>query len=514
MPMPTPPHALSRRLHALLVMTMAVATTWLPVQAAEAGAAPRPNIILLMGDDHGWEETGYNGHPHLKTPALDAMAASGLRMDRFYSGHPSCSPTRGSVLTGRHPNRYGTFWPGCSLRPEEVTIAQLLRKAGYATAHFGKWHVGPVKAGSPTNPGAMGFDEWLSHDNFFELNPQLSRNGGPPKRHEGEGSEIIVGETIRFIDKAVKSGKPFLTVVWFGSPHEPYSGLKEDLALYDDLPEEYAERMVRLTSNETGKPVRRSLREVLRERFAEITAMDRAIGKLRGHLRDNGLRENTLVWYCGDNGIPPSGLAESRFRALKGSVYEGGTRVPGVIEWPARIPKPRTTAVNAVTSDMLPTLCTLAGVTPPDRPLDGIDLGPVFDGTMTSRPKPICFWDFRGARRPGQKRQPYIDPELQKGTTPLVKLMGGIPTRNFVNNRYTDIREEDFGGPRVILDNQHKLVVDGKKDSGIELFDLRTDPGETNNIMDASPDRAKELETRLRQWQESVLRSLLGKDYR
>ena len=496
-----------------MLAAMTVATS-LASQAAEAAGPPPPNIILLMGDDHGWEETGYNGHPHLKTPALDAMAASGLRMDRFYSGHPSCSPTRGSVLTGRHPNRYGTFWPGCSLRPEEVTIAQLLRKAGYATAHFGKWHVGPVKAGSPTNPGAMGFDEWLSHDNFFELNPQLSRNGGPPKRHEGEGSEIIIDETIRFIDKAVKNGKPFLTVVWFGSPHEPYSGLKEDLALYDDLPEEYAERMVRLTSNETGKPVRRPLREVLRERFAEITAMDRAIGTLRNHLKDHGLRENTLVWYCGDNGIPPSGLAESRFRALKGKVYEGGTRVPGVIEWPVRILKPRTTTVNAVTSDMLPTLCGLAGVTPPDRALDGIDLGPVFDGTMTSRPKPICFWDFRGARRPGGKPQPYIDPELQKGTTPLVKLMGGIPTRNFVNTRYTEIRDEDFGGPRVILDNRFKLVVDGEKGSGTELFDLKTDPGETNNIMDANPDRAKELETRLRRWQESVLRSLLGKDYR
>ncbi|NNJ86542.1 MAG: sulfatase-like hydrolase/transferase, partial [Akkermansiaceae bacterium] len=97
-------------------------------------AAPdsRPNIILLMGDDHGWEEVAYNGHPQLKTPVLDQMAATGLRMDRFYSAHPSCSPTRGSVITGRHPNRYGTFYPGCSLRPEEISIAQLLRGAGYA----------------------------------------------------------------------------------------------------------------------------------------------------------------------------------------------------------------------------------------------------------------------------------------------------------------------------------------------------------------------------------------------
>jgi len=496
---------MTHRFPALLALLLA---TTAPAPAA------RPNIILLMGDDHGWEETGYNGHPHLKTPALDAMAASGLRMDRFYSAHPSCSPTRGSVMTGRHPNRYGTFHPGCSLRPEEVTVAQLLRKAGYATAHFGKWHLGPVKAGSPTNPGAMGFDEWLSHDNFFELDPQLSRNGGPPERHQGEGSEIIIDETIRFIGRAAKSGKPFFTVVWFGSPHEPYSGLEKDLALYDDLPDEYSTETVKLTSNETGKPVKRPLRDVLRERYAEITAMDRAIGKLRSHLEKRGLRQNTLLWYCGDNGIPPSGLAESRFRARKGSVYEGGTRVPGIIEWPARITKPRSTKVNAVTSDMLPTLCALAGATPPDRPLDGIDLVPLLDGTMTTRPKPICFWSFGGARRKGQSPQPWIDPELQKGTTPLVKLMGGIPTRNFVNNRYTEIREEDFGGPRVILDNRHKLVIDGEKNSGVELFDLHDDPGETKNLAKSKPELAKDLQSRLRKWQESTLNSLLGKDYR
>ena len=147
-----------------------------------------PNIILMMGDDHGWEETGYHRHPHVKTPTLDEMAAQGLRLERFHSAHPSCSPTRASFLTGRHPNRMGTFAPGWSFRPEEITVAHVLSKAGFQCAHFGKWHVGTVKAGSPTNPGAMGFHEWLSHDNFFELNPSLSRNGGPPQVFEGETS--------------------------------------------------------------------------------------------------------------------------------------------------------------------------------------------------------------------------------------------------------------------------------------------------------------------------------------
>ena len=244
-------------------------------------AFAQPNIILMMGDDHGWEETGYHGHPHVKTPVLDEMAAQGLRLERFHSAHPSCSPTRASFLTGRHPNRMGTFAPGWSFRPEEVTVAHVLSKAGFQCAHFGKWHVGTVKAGSPTNPGAMGFHEWLSHDNFFELNPSLSRNGGPPQVFEGESSEILVREAMQFIDRVKKDAKPFFTVIWFGSPHEPYSGLPQDLALYDDLPAKYAKNKVRLTSNETGAPVTRPQGEVLRERYAEITAMDRAIGQLR-----------------------------------------------------------------------------------------------------------------------------------------------------------------------------------------------------------------------------------------
>src|SRR5687768_3166700 len=184
------------------------------VGTAVLRAADRPNIILLMGDDHGWDETGYNGHPYLKTPVLDQMAAQGMRLERFYSASPVCSPTRGSVITGRHPNRYGAFGPGWSLRPEEISVAQMLRKAGYACGHFGKWHLGPVKAGSPTNPGAMGFEEWLSHDNFFELSPHLSRNGGPPEQFKGESSQIVIAEAIRFIDRAKQNGRPFFVVVW------------------------------------------------------------------------------------------------------------------------------------------------------------------------------------------------------------------------------------------------------------------------------------------------------------
>jgi arylsulfatase A-like enzyme len=481
-------------------------------------AASLPNIVLMMGDDHGWEETGYHGHPHVKTPVLDEMAASGLRMDCFYAGHPSCSPTRASFLTGRHPNRMGTFAPGWSFRPEEITIAHLLRNAGYQCGHFGKWHVGTVKAGSPLNPGAMGFHEWVSHDNFFELNPSLSRNGGSPEVIKGESSEIVVNEAIRFIDKAKRQGKPFLAVVWFGSPHEPYSGLPADLALYDDLPVKYAKKKVKLTSNETGAPVTRPQGEVLRERYAEITAMDRAIGMMRKHLADQGLRNNTLLFYCGDNGTSPDGALYMPHRGFKGQVYEGGVLVPGLIEWPARIPKPRTTDVRATTSDLLPTLAALTGQSLPERPIDGIDLTSLIDGKMITRPKPLYFWEYNTANltKAQPKPEPYVDPEQQKGTTPLAKHVAGKATRDFTNFRQPPITDADYLGPRAIIDGHHKLVIHESKkaEPTLELFDLAVDPAETNDLFEKEPAVAKALQSELRAWQDSILKSLTGADYR
>ena len=475
-----------------------------------------PSFVLLMGDDHGWDEVGYNGHPHIKTPVLDEMATQGLRLDRFYSGHPSCSPTRGSFITGRHPNRYGTFSPNWSIRPEEISIAHILSKAGYATAHYGKWHLGPVKHDSPTSPGAMGFDEWLSHDNFFEMNPTLSRNGETPQRFEGEGSQIIIDEAIQFIQRAKQKNQPFFVVVWYGSPHEPYSGLPEDLALYDDLPSDYAEQTVGLTSNETGKKVQRSLRDVLQERYAEITAMDRSIGVLRDYLKKEGLRDNTLVWYCGDNGTPSSAARTGMtLRGQKGTMYEGGIRVPGVIEWPSHIQQARVTQFNSVTSDILPTLCDLAGQPVPNRPLDGISLTPAINGTVQSRPSPMFFWSFETRKVFSEESQPYIDPLLQQGTTPLAKMMDGKYTRTFRNFQYPAISKDHFGGARVMMDKQYKLVMDAQSSdqSGIELFDLTNDPAESHNLLTAKPDIAASMQNQLHDWQQSVLESLTGKDY-
>ncbi|MBI3280420.1 MAG: sulfatase-like hydrolase/transferase, partial [Acidobacteria bacterium] len=207
-----PRNDLSRR---RLLLGLATSAASLRTAAGAAGSE-RPNIILCMADDQGWGDVGYRGHPVLKTPVLDQMASSGLRFERFYAAAPDCSPTRGSVLTGRHPNRYGCFSWGHTIRPREVTIAEALRTAGYATGHFGKWHVGTVRADGPVAPSNSGFDEWLSSPNFFENDPLMSRKGKAIQTR-GEGSQVVVDAALDFIRSASARKQPFLAVVWFGS---------------------------------------------------------------------------------------------------------------------------------------------------------------------------------------------------------------------------------------------------------------------------------------------------------
>ncbi len=309
-------------------------------------AAPtKPNIVLVMADDQGWGDTGYNGHPELKTPNLDQLAASGLRFDRFYTAHFNCSPTRASVMTGRHPHRMGTFGPGSPIRPQEITVAKVLQSAGYATGHFGKWHLNgkngdkntkaipgrAVLASDPLSPGKMGFDEWVSADNFFDLDPVLGRNGVPEKFH-GDGSDVVTDEALKFIRKQAAAGKPFLTVVWFGNPHTPHEALPADKAIYSALAEKD------------------------QNYYGEITGIDRNVGKLRTALRELKVADNTLLWYCSDNGGAAGPKSTGDLRGSKGTLWEGGLRVPGLVEWPARIPQPFVSQMPCCTSDIYPTV--------------------------------------------------------------------------------------------------------------------------------------------------------------
>jgi arylsulfatase A-like enzyme len=450
----------------------------------------QPNIILCMADDQGWFEAGYQGHPYVKTPVMDEMARKGIRFNAFYAGAPVCTPTRASVMTGRHSNRSGAFNWNYSFRPEEITIARLVREAGYSTGHFGKWHLGPVKKGSPVNPGAMGFDYWLSHDNFFGYNPPLSENGTDPQEFRGESSEILVRNAIAWIRNCLKKKKPFFAVIWFGSPHGPYAASDVDYGPYSKL------------RWSTKNPM-------IPHRYGEITAMDRAMGELRQFLREREIAGNTLLWYCSDNGIPGEvALEEEPLRGHKSLLYENGIRVPALIEWPDIFPEPAVIDIPCVTSDILPTLCDYLCIGLPDRPLDGISLRPVLEGELSERPEPICFWyhDFR--KEEDYNLEWYMDKELLLGNVPTSKVVG-IQFHNFVD---VSPLTKDYPGIAAIRDNRYKLV---EPSPGVfELYDIQADPGEQNDLAAGRPEITEKLMDQLRTWQSDVERSLSGADYK
>lgn len=423
------------------------------VGADPAAETARPNIILCMTDDQGWGDVSYNGLKKIQTPNLDAMAAAGLRFNRFYA-QQSCSPTRASVLTGRHPNRIGVFWPGMPLRKQEVTIAQLLKQAGYATGHFGKWHLngvaGPGKVipdSDPLSPRNVGFEESFSVSNYYETNWVFGRNGVPEKT-TGDGSEVTVSEALKFIGASAEKKKPFFTVVWFGSPHAPHQPLPAD----------------RAAAGGSGY-------------YGEMIGVDRSVGALRAGLRRLGLAENTMLWFSSDNGgwldpkNPDAHGTNLDLRGRKGDMWEGGIRVPGIIEWPARI-KPAVTEIPAGVVDIFPTLVDLLKIKPEQpRPLDGISLLPLLDGQMKSRPQPIGFWQFAGN---------------QKNFTP-------------------------DSGPSAWNDNQYKLVK--TKADQWELYDIVADRAEKNDLAATHPEVLDRMKAGMEKWHLSVIDSYNGKDY-
>ena len=431
-----------------------------------------------MADDMGWAQTGYYNHPVLETPNLDAMAESGLRMDRFYSGAPQCSTTRATVLTGRTNDRTGVFTVGSSINKQEKTLSAAFRNAGYATAHFGKWHLNavespdddPMPLSDPHNPGELGFDYWLSDTNQFNLDPLLSRNG-TPERIEGESSEVLVDEALRFIEQAHKQDKPAFVMIWYASPHRPFEATDEDMKAFGDLS------------------------EASRAHHGEIIAMDRSIGTLRQGLRDMGIAGNTLVWFCSDNGgLPTFTVTNSagkelpgvnpdstgHLRGFKSSFYEGGIRAPGIIEWPGHV-KPRISNFPASTLDMFPTLIEVAGLDPGDINAvhDGISLVPVFASEPARRSQPMGF-----------------------------RVLGQY---GWLDNDYKFIYYRDY----------EKALVDGEWDSEVfasltqeyELYNVVEDPSEQNNLMALEPEIAARMKAELDAWNASVDRSVEGADY-
>lgn len=473
----------------VILLTAVLLMTTRTRAPSQQPAPTRPNIVLVMADDQGWGDIGYNGHPVLKTPNLDEAAAAGVRFDRFYASAPVCSPTRCSVLTGRHPNRFGCFNWGNTLRPQEITIAEALRTVGYATGHFGKWHVGPVQNGSPMNPGASGFDAWFSAPNFYENDPILSREGRAVLTR-GESSMVTVDAALEFIRDRAGAGQPFLALVWFGSPHAPHQAVAEDRALYPGQSER------------------------LQHFYGEITGMDRAFGKLRSGLRELGIADHTVLWYTSDNGALPE-VGVTGGRGVKGDIYEGGLRVPALLEWPARLPAPRTTNFPAVSSDIYPTLLEIAGVSLPDQPaLDGVSLIPLLEGRMAARSKPIGFWEYPapGVRTPAAEWMRDLHAAQQRGNTLGDLSLLRLDEVEVVKRYPTGI----YPGHSAWLDWPWKLHRIHRDDGDVryELYNLGRDPLEREDLARREPARVGEGRRKLEAWLAEVVGSLNGGDYR
>ncbi len=407
----------------------------------------RPNIILVMADDMGWGQTGYYNHPILKTPNLDEMASAGLRLDRFYAGAPVCSPTRASVMTGRTNDRTGVESHGYALRRQEKTLPQALRKAGYVTGHFGKWHLNghrgpgaPIFASDDHNPGEFGFDQWVSTSNFFDRNPILSR-AGKFEEFKGDSSEIAIDEALKFVRRQSKAAQPFFAVVWYGSPHSPWVSDNNDTGDFKELKPDH------------------------QNHYGELVAMDRSIGTLRRELRQLKIEDNTIVWFCSDNG----GLAQfgpetvGGLRGFKGTVFEGGLRVPAIIEWPAKI-QPRVSKYPACTTDMFATLSDIVGLDSSARllPQDGTSLVPLFTEEITLRDSPLGF-------------------------------------------RYQ--------GKIALVDNDWKILSEKLDKGKFELYNLANDPNETTDLSKSEPQQFARMKQLIVDWNESVSNSFAGLDY-
>ena len=461
-------------------------------------AAQRPNIILMMCDDLGWGDVGFNGGKIIQTPHLDEMAKAGLRFERFYAAAPVCSPTRGSCITGRHPYRYGVFFANVGhMRAKELTLPELLKEHGYTTGHFGKWHLGTLtktgkdaNRGGPKNvkhfspPWENGFDRCFSTESKVPTWDPLLRPDGATRRTwwdptsdattatpygtaywsnarqvtellRGDDSKIIMDRAIPFLREAASNSKPFFTIVWFHAPHLP-------VVAGPDYTKRYSKH-----------------NKYAQHYYGCITAMDEQVGRLRRELRELKVAENTLVFFCSDNGPEGNDKAPGSSGGLRGrkrSLFEGGVRVPGLAEWPAKIKPLRTTNVPACTSDYLPTILDLIEAEPiGDRPMDGISLLSLFDGKMKQRGKPICFESggqlaltddrYKIVYQPSRKERP-------------------------VSDRLPELNPSDF-----------------------QLYDIPADHAEANDLAMEHPQAVEELVLALQEWRNSCRASWRGEDY-
>jgi|YelNatPaOPRAMG01_1025707.scaffolds.fasta_scaffold01069_4 arylsulfatase A-like enzyme len=446
--------------------------TFLTVAPAAAASAPaqrgrKPNILIILMDDLGCRDLGVYGAADLKTPNIDRIARAGAVFENWYSNAPVCAPARAALMTGRYPIRAGMPSNGLDLPAREKLIPELLKPAGYATACIGKWHLGMTPE---TAPNARGFDyfygfhsgcvDYYSHRYYWGEPRRVNYHDLWRNREEifEDGqylTERIAQETCQFIE--AHRAQPFFVYTAFNAVHYPMHA-----------PRKYVERFPNLD------PERRMY-------AAMLAAADDGVGEILRTLDRIGQRENTLIFVLGDNGAttearaglnqkPASAGRNGVFRGYKFSLFDGGMHVPGIMSWPAVIPKEQIIRELVMTVDVLPTVCHVAGVpVPADRTIDGRNVLAVAASRAAS-PHGEIFW--------ANGKQLAV----RRGKWKLV--INGIPY---------DGTEEG----RKPLTGEDALF----------LSDLETDPGERTNLRRKHPELVDELSTAAHKWREEVERN-------
>ncbi len=403
-----------------------------------------PNILLVMTDDQGWGDIRAHGNPLIETPTLDLLAGQGARFDRFLVS-PVCAPTRASLLTGRYHLRTGTAWVTGGLeamRASEVTIAEVLKEAGYATGCFGKWHNG---AQYPRHPNGQGFDTFVGFcgghwNNYFDT--ILERNG-EEFRTEGYITDALTNEAIQFIEE--HQHEPFFCYIPYNTPHSP-----------DQVPDQFFQ-----------KYKDRGSEDKLASVYGMVENIDQNLDRLLQTLEQLNLAENTIVLFLTDNGAN-SNRYDGFMRGQKGSVHEGGVRVPLFIRWPGKIAPGTTVSQLSAHIDLMPTILELTGVRTPEsvsRKFDGVSLVPLLDGYEPEWPDRMIFTH--------QYRRP----------TGLSPAPGSVRSQ-----RYRYVRE---GGTA-------------------QLYDMVSDPTESRNLAEELPSITEEFATAYDRWFDDVSSTGIG----
>ena len=475
----------------------------------------RPNVVTLLVDDLGYRDIGCYGGP-VKTPVLDKLAAGGVRFTDFHSGAPSCSPSRATFLTGRHHYRAGVYsviterLHKMHLLKSETTIAEVLKENGYATAHFGKWHLGmPVQNRKNPTPADHGFDYWFGLVNGpgpSHKNPtQFLRNGKRVGQMKGYSCQIVVDEALTWLDEKRDAKEPFFLNLWFNEPHAPIAAPDEIVSQYGALNNQAA-----IYSG-------------------TIDNTDRAIGRLVAKLEKLGELDNTIIHYSSDNGsYRPERSGE--LRGQKGSQFEGGHRVPGIFYWKGGIPGGSVEDEPAGVVDLLPTLCGLIGIKKPAKVhLDGSDLAPLLTRSGNFKRHQPLFWmtganmvlrmgdhtifasgnakspiDFKAANRLTEQIKQVLGDDLEK-------VLGGMELRSRLFNGRLNHPEADRLRNKLrdlFYFNEAWIPELKKSELGRvqQLYDLSKDLKQQNNIVKNHP----ELVARMKKKAEAIYASVMA----